>query len=67
MKIYLIKRKETANQPYNFAAHSIVVEDRGGFYLKAVHAFLKKKYAKEYLNKMSEGVRRSREIVSVDI
>ena len=41
-------------------------ELKGGFYIKAVHAFLKKKDAKEYLDSL-EGMAKYREIITIEV
>ena len=66
MKLYIIKRKNSAISHRNLIGYSMYEELKGGFYIKAVHAFLKKKDAKEYLDSL-EGMAKYREIITIEV
>ena len=49
MKIYIISRCKKPYSGLNFEGWSISENCGSGFYVKAVHAFFKKKEAKQYI------------------
>src|SRR5690349_17675953 len=67
MKVFLIKHKNTADQTYNLCAYSeveeVTTENGSGIFVKAVHAFLRKKDAQQHISELPEGVQPFREIV----
>lgn len=66
MKLYVIKRKNKAVNSSNLTAYSMYEELKSGFYVKAVHAFLKKKDAKEYIDSLGD-VAEYNEILTVEL
>lgn len=71
MKIYLVKLSNVANQAYNFDAWADVESVEGGFYVKSIQAFLKKKHAREYIKKLCRRSKyldkKDREIITVEV
>ena len=50
MKLYLIKHKDYKSLPQNFVAYADYrMIRKGAFYVRSIQAFLRKKYAKEWI------------------